>query len=124
MFLESVLHLNYLYWAYYTTDFDTSHDADVSGPQCIVLCKCVSFAFDYYDGWRLRRAMNSTKDPATDKPILSNDQVARQLSRLPNPIEYAGYCLFPIGLMVGPYFTIRHYLTFTNRSLYLGTNSA
>lgn len=73
-------------------------------PQCVLVLRLIGLSMNYHDGKK-------------DDKILSDYQKKVSLKSLPSFLEIAAFVYFPGSFLIGPQFSMRRYIDFTNGSL-------
>jgi lysophospholipid acyltransferase 5 len=71
-------------------------------PHCVLTLRLIGLCLDYYDGRKKPDQLNA-------------HQKKMALVQAPTLLEMCGHVYFPGGFLVGPQFSMRRYLDFTNR---------
>lgn len=98
--LTMIFNMSYLMWGYWTTSTE-SYDIMWTMPQCVLVLRLIGLSMNYYDG-----KQNETK--------LSDYQKKVSLNYLPSFLEVAAFVYFPGSFLVGPQFSMRRYIDYTN----------
>ena len=70
-------------------------------PHCVLTLRLIGLCLDYYDGRKKPEQLNA-------------HQKKMALVQAPTLLEMCGHVYFPGGFLVGPQFSMRRYLDFTN----------
>jgi len=107
VFLFTLAHLSISHIYRMLEDY-RGYELDYTGPQMILIMKLTSFAYNVYDGTRVKKGEN-----------LENEEFkARAVTKMPSPLEYFSYVYFFGGFLAGPAVEIREYLEFTDMTLF------
>lgn len=96
-----LFNMTYLLVGYYVTATET-YDITWTMPHCVLTLKLIGLAFDVSDGQR----------PETE---LSTAQKKSVIKEKPSLLEVAAFTYFPASFLVGPQFSFRRYLSYTNK---------
>ncbi|GAA5976711.1 hypothetical protein JCM5350_006728 [Sporobolomyces pararoseus] len=89
---------------------DGVSEIEITGSQMVLTMKLISFAWSVYDG-----------QLPSDK--LDKTQQASRIDKVPNLLQFMGYCLFFPSILAGPSYTYRSYDSFTSKRLFLKETS-
>ncbi|OWK03596.1 LPCAT3 [Cervus elaphus hippelaphus] len=88
--------MGYLLAGYYSTATGT-YDIKWTMPHCVLTLKLIGLAIDYYDGGK-------------DQKSLSSEQQIYAIRGVPSLLEVAGFSYFYGAFLVGPQFSMNHYM--------------
>ncbi|GAA5870751.1 hypothetical protein JCM16303_001576 [Sporobolomyces ruberrimus] len=91
---------------------DGVSEIEITGSQMVLTMKLISFAWSVYDGTQV----------SVDK--LDKTQQGSKIDRVPNLLEFMGYCMFFPSILAGPSYTYRSYDSFTSKRLFLKETSS
>ncbi|KAB0397231.1 hypothetical protein E2I00_015123, partial [Balaenoptera physalus] len=86
----------YLLAGYYYTATG-NYDIKWTMPHCVLTLKLIGLAIDYYDGGK-------------DQKSLSSEQQKYAIRHVPSLLEVAGFSYFYGAFLVGPQFSVNHYM--------------
>ncbi|XP_014307118.1 lysophospholipid acyltransferase 5 isoform X2 [Myotis lucifugus] len=93
----------YLLAGYYWTATG-NYDIKWTMPHCVLTLKLIGLAVDYFDGGK-------------DQSSLSSEQQKYAIRGIPSLLEVAGFSYFYGAFLVGPQFSMNHYMKLVHRKL-------
>ncbi|WPH00819.1 Hypothetical protein R9X50_00364900 [Acrodontium crateriforme] len=84
---------------------DSPSSVDITGAQMVLVMKLSAFCWNVWDG-------------KGDQSALTDNQKDRALTKLPHPLDYAGFVAFFPSLMVGPAFDYVDYHRWLNTTMF------
>ncbi|KRT84759.1 hypothetical protein AMK59_1530, partial [Oryctes borbonicus] len=97
--LTFIFNMGYLLTGYYYSGTDT-YDINWTVPQCVLVLRLISVAFDLYDGRQPIETLNA-------------DGKKMALQKRPAFLEFCGHQFFPTSFVIGPQFSMKRFQEFT-----------
>ncbi|GAA5846641.1 hypothetical protein JCM5353_000744 [Sporobolomyces roseus] len=104
-------HLAYNHIQRQLAGVDGVSEIEITGSQMVLTMKLISFAWSCHDG-----------QLTLDK--LDKTQQGSRIEKVPNLLQFLGYCMFFPSILAGPSYTYNSYDSFTSKRLFLKETSS